>query len=44
MIYIVKDGKMHKYDGWFGEFAALVMQMQRVAEPTIYLDDEDDIM
>ena len=35
---------MHKYDGWFGEFAALVMQMQRVAEPTIVLDDEDEIM
>lgn len=44
VIYIAKEGRLYKYDSWFGSINTLVIQMQRLANPLVSLKSEEAIM
>ena len=44
MVFIIKDGRYSKYDGWFGQVEPLLLQMQRVFNPLIELTTVEEVV
>ena len=41
---IIKDGRMYKYDGPWGDVNVLMHHMQRLTNPLITLNTEEEVL
>lgn len=41
---IIKDGRMYKYDGPWGDVTVLMHHMQRITNPLITLNTDEEVL